>query len=226
MSSKVVTGEMASAALPIAWHRVPAAPTQVWLAKSLPPAQSSGGAPVPDRDPDPDSRIAALERRVHEARQEGAREGEAAGLRRASEQLEPVLRRMAKTVEELAACRSRFRREAEQDLVRLAMAVARRILRRELAIDSGVMLGLVKAALDQLDLRETHRLRAHPQDAPALEPRLRELGLPARLEIVPDAGLERGAAVFETSRGEMDASMDTQLAEISRGLADLVERRQ
>jgi flagellar biosynthesis/type III secretory pathway protein FliH len=88
------------------------------------------------------------------------------------------------------------------------------------------MLGLVKAALDQLDLRETHRLRAHPQDAPALEQRLRELGLPARLEIVPDAGLERGAAVFETSRGEMDASMDTQLAEISRGLADLVERRQ
>jgi flagellar biosynthesis/type III secretory pathway protein FliH len=91
-------------------------------------------------------------------------------------------------------------------------------------VDPAALLGLVKAALDQLDLRETHRLRMHPQDAPAIEQRLRALGIPQRLEVVGDPALERGAAVFETSRGEMDASVDTQLAEISRGLTDLVER--
>jgi flagellar assembly protein FliH len=43
--------------------------------------------------------------------------------------------------------------------------------------------------------------------------------------VTPDPGLERGAAVLETARGELDASIETQLAEIERGFADLVEGR-
>jgi flagellar biosynthesis/type III secretory pathway protein FliH len=31
--------------------------------------------------------------------------------------------------------------------------------------------------------------------------------------------------VFETSRGDLDASINTQLAEIDRGLTDIVQRR-
>jgi len=31
--------------------------------------------------------------------------------------------------------------------------------------------------------------------------------------------------IFETSRGDLDASIDTQLGEIERGLADVVRRR-
>lgn len=226
MSSKVVTGEAASAAPGIVWLRVPSAPTPVWLSGSAAAIPAPAGPSLTQAEAGAENRAAERERRVREARQEGFREGEASGLQRASAQLEPVLDKLARTAEELAACRGRYRREAEQDLVRLALAVARRILRRELTIDPAVMLGLVKAALDQLDLRETHRLRMHPQDAPALEQRLKDLGLPSRLEVVPDAGLERGGAVFETLRGEVDASVDTQLSEISRGLADLVERRQ
>lgn len=225
MSSRVITGRAAAEAPPIAWRRVAAEPTPVWVAKA-PAALAPAGAPKdPAVEAALETRIAELERRVREARLEGQREGEALGMRRAAEQLEPVLNRFARTIEELAAYRNRFRREAEQDLVRLALAVAKRILRRELTIDPGVMLGLVKAALDQLELRETHRIRMHPQDAPAVERHLRDLGLPSRLEVVSDASLERGAAIFETVRGEMDASLDTQLAEISRGLADLMERR-
>jgi flagellar assembly protein FliH len=225
MSSKIVTGQAAREAPGIAWHRVPAAATPVWMARSLPAALPPAGPGDPDQQAALQTQIAELERRILQARQDGAREGEAAGYRRAAAELEPVIARLAETVQELAACRSRFRREAEQDVIALALAIARRILRRELTLDPTVMLGLVKAALDRIDLREVHRLRLHPQDAPAIEQRLRELGLPARLEVVPDPALERGAAVFETARGEMDASMETQLAEISRGLADLTERR-
>ncbi len=212
-------------AAPIEWQKVMPEPTSVWMVKSPPAGHQASGAGASGRDPHLEARIAELEKRVREARQEGVREGEAAAARRAAEQLEPVLNRFAKTIEELAAHRSRFRHEAEQDLVRLSLAVAKRVLRREMAIDPAALLGLVKAALDQLDLRETHRLRMHPQDAPAVEQRLRALGIPQRLEVAADPTLERGAAVFETSRGEMDASVDTQLAEISRGLADLVERQ-
>jgi flagellar biosynthesis/type III secretory pathway protein FliH len=43
---------------------------------------------------------------------------------------------------------------------------------------------------------------------------------------VGDVAQSRGGAVFEISRGALDASVDTQLREIERGLADqLGDRR-
>ena len=51
------------------------------------------------------------------------------------------------------------------------------------------------------------------------------LNLPPGLEISADSELPPGSAIFETSRGELDASVDTQLAEIDRGFADIVKRR-
>ena len=47
----------------------------------------------------------------------------------------------------------------------------------------------------------------------------------AAIELVPDGTQQRGGAVFETSRGLLDASIETQLQEIERGLADQLQRR-
>jgi len=50
------------------------------------------------------------------------------------------------------------------------------------------------------------------------------MGLPQRVEVVADPGLERGAAILESSRGALDVSVETQLAEVERGFADLIRR--
>ena len=44
----------------------------------------------------------------------------------------------------------------------------------------------------------------------------------ARFEVVAEPRLERGAAIFETTRGSLDASIETQLDEIQRGLIDRI----
>jgi len=53
---------------------------------------------------------------------------------------------------------------------------------------------------------------------------LEKMGPPKRIEVTGDPGLDRGAAILESSRGALDMSVDTQLAEIERGFADLVRR--
>jgi flagellar assembly protein FliH len=126
---------------------------------------------------------------------------------------------------ELAGQGHRLRGEAEHDTVKLAVAIARRILHREIALDPEVVLGLVKAAFAKVQARETHRLRVSPADAALLEEHRRSLHLPPALEIVADGSLTQGSVIFETARGDLDASIDTQLGEIERGLADIVQRR-
>jgi flagellar assembly protein FliH len=161
---------------------------------------------------------------IKSAYQKGIRDGQAAARKEMLAQMEAISSRMARTIEEFSGMRQRFRHEAEEDVVALALAIARRILHRELTIAPEALLGIVKAALEKIEAREVHRVRIRPEDAPAVKQFLDKMGLPQRVEVVADPGLERGAAILDSGRGALDASVETQLSEIERGLADLVRR--
>ena len=151
-------------------------------------------------------------------------EGQATARREAAAQMDAMNLQVARAVEELAGLRQRFRHEAEEDVVALAMAIARRILHRELTVAPEALLGLVKAALEKIDLREVHRVRVSRPDAAMVTQHLEKMGLPRPIEVVADPGLPRGSAILDSSRGALDASVETQLAEIERGFADLIRR--
>jgi len=202
MSSRVRVRRSGGETPPIAW---PAAGTARAAAHRAPVAEASAKA-SPELAPD--------------ARQTAFREGEAAGRSAAQNEMRPLVERFARTIEELAGLRPRLREQAERDVVRLAVAIARRVVRRELTIDPQAVGGLVKAALEQLAGEERIRVRVHPEDEAAVRRALAQAGRAASIEIQGDAALERGSAVFETGCGNLDASAQTQLAEIERGLTD------
>jgi flagellar assembly protein FliH len=185
------------------------------------------GCGAADGAPTPAARLAQMERdcqqRVQAAHAAGAREGEAAGRQKASAELQPVLERLARSIEEMGGLRARFRREAEADLIALSLAIARRVLRRELAVDPEALHGLVLGALEKLQSQEIRRVRVHPSHAAMVAACLRQVGGPA-VEVVAEAARELGAVVFETERGNLDASVESQLREIERGLTDRMRR--
>ena len=180
-----------------------------------------------------DERIGELERELTRTREEGeakAREALAAGreqgeaeVRQALEQeLRVEIGKVSRMVQDLIATGPILRRNAEDGLVRLAVAVARRILHREIAVDGEVLLGLVKAALEKIDQREVHVIRTHPDTVPLLRRVLEHGAIKRRIEISADGHLDKGALIFETERGQLDASVEAQLQEIERGFADIV----
>ena len=184
-------------------------------------AYDASGAPLSGNQ----NLVREIETRAQTAYQQGFAAGQASGIQQASERIEPAASALSRIASELALLRKRFRAEAERDTVKLAVAIARRILHRELATDPEAILGLVLAAFQKLDARETSRLRLSPPDAAIVEQHRSRLSFPAGLEIAADATLAPASAVFETARGELDASVDTQLAEIDRGFADLLKGR-
>jgi flagellar assembly protein FliH len=169
--------------------------------------------------------LQALEQRVQVSHQEGYAAGIAAGKQQATDRMQPVLASFAGMIQELAQLKKKFRRDAESSTVGLALAVARRVLYREMAADPEAILGLVKAAFDKCNARETHRLMVSPADLAVIQEHAPRLGFPSGLELASDAKLPRGSVVFETSRGDLDASIDTQLLEIERGFTDIIRRR-
>ncbi|HLI84233.1 MAG TPA: FliH/SctL family protein [Bryobacteraceae bacterium] len=227
MSSKLIRPEDPSPGVaPIEWRRidlpgrtpsyVPPAAAAPAAAVAAPAKSAPLASPPPATTPD----AGELENRIREAHAAGLREGEAAGRGKAAAEMQPVMERLARSIEEIANFRPRLRREAEQDLIRLAMAIARRILRRELAIDPDALHGLILGALEKLQGQEICRVRVHPSHAAAVTACLKQMAAGSTVEIIPDASREVGTVIFETDRGNLDASVESQLREIERGLAD------
>jgi flagellar assembly protein FliH len=152
------------------------------------------------------------------------RDGESAGRTKAAAELQPVIERLSRSIGEIASLRARLRAESEADLVHLALAIARRVLRRELSIDPEAIHGLVLGALEKLQGQETSRVRVHPSHAALVAGYLQQSST-GKIEVVPDPGREPGSVVFETQRGNLDASVETQLQEIERGLADRLRQQ-
>lgn len=210
MSSRILRGG-ASGPQPIRWNRVAEAPQEIGEPE-VTPSKSSVDEP-------------AWMQRVEQARADGFRQGEAAAWDKAKRQTDPAVERLSAALADLAGYRARFRHEAEQQIVDLALAVARKVIDRELHVDAEVLVGVVKAALSKLSLREVMEIRVHPVHRDMVQAYMSRSAVGVEVRVHADPSLQAGAVLIETSRGAIDASIETQLMEIRRGFADLMERR-
>jgi flagellar biosynthesis/type III secretory pathway protein FliH len=193
-------------------------------------AHVSPSAPTSDAADAPTltRRIAQLEHALAEteaaAYARGRRDAESEAQQRFSATIQNTAERLAQSVKQLADLRPRLCKEAEADLLRLGMAIAQRVLHRQLNIDSTALEALVKVSLDRLGRQEQIRVRVHPGLRDSLHAILAKLSS-RPIEVAADSNLEAGGLIFETNRGQLDASIHSQLDEIERGLIDRLENR-
>jgi flagellar assembly protein FliH len=162
--------------------------------------------------------------RLDQSRREAFVEGIAAGRQQAEEQIRPAMEGLAQALAELSRLKETTHDQATKDLVHLAISIAARVIHREVAIDPDALAGLVKAAFMKVQSREINRVSMHPALEGLVRKSLEQCGAPKNLVLAPDTGLKPGEVFFETAQGNLDASVETQLAEIERGLIDKLDR--
>jgi flagellar assembly protein FliH len=160
-----------------------------------------------------------LECRIEQVRRVGLTEGLESGRADTERQLPATLENISEALAELERIRARLREVTERDLVRLAITVAARVIHRETVMDGDALAGLVKAAFLKVQSREVSRVRMHPALESVVSKTLEGCGATG-VVLMPDSSLNTGELLFETSQGLLDASLNTQLGEIERGLLD------
>lgn len=160
-------------------------------------------------------RLATLER---EAFAKGYEQGERAGTEAAGKRGEAMLRRLSDTLTELTSLRASMIRQTENQIVELALAVARRVVHREVSLDRNLMIAIVRVALDRLGESAHVTVRLHPEEFEATgAARVAEFA-GSDITFVPDARVGRGGCRVESDMGMLDASVDAQIQEIARAL--------
>ena len=187
-------------------------------------------AATPTARPEPTAAQAAeyeaqVQMQLQVAFDKGFREGETAARQQAENEVRRAVEQLAVSAAEVAATRADALRRAEADVVQLSIEIARRVLHRELSVDPAALGALVRAALDKLATQRVCRVRVHADQEQLVRATLAQLGRGSEIEVVSDSTQSRGAAIFETENSSLDASIDTQLREIERGLADRLRER-
>jgi flagellar assembly protein FliH len=137
--------------------------------------------------------------------------------------LAPAIAAIRETDAELRQARQAWIAQWEKDVVRLAAAIAARVIRCELRMRPEITLSLLREALDLAAGSPNVRLHLNPEDYQALGVQVRSLidamSSLGDAEVIPDAAVSQGGCRVETRFGAIDQQIDSQLRRIEEELA-------
>jgi flagellar assembly protein FliH len=155
----------------------------------------------------------------HEAFVKGYAQGERAGLEAASTRGQAMMRRLGETVQELTALRAEMLQRTERQVVQLAMAIAEKMIHREISLDRSILVGMARAALDRLSEQGAATIRLHPDDFAAVKPADGSWES-SHVQVVADPLVARGGCLVQSDFGFMDVDVASQFRELTRVLLD------
>ncbi len=161
---------------------------------------------------------AAIEKEAYER---GFSEGEKAGRETGEKMAEAILKQYSGRLDELAQLRKNILSGSEREVVRLALEISRKVVKREITIDDELILTMVKIALNRLAEQTAVTIRLNPKDYHVMMERqssnpLLGAGNEA-IKLIEDPVISRGGALIETESGIIDARIEEQFREIERG---------
>jgi flagellar assembly protein FliH len=148
------------------------------------------------------------ERRAFErGRTQGQTEGQAAERRRKAEQAA----QLAPLIDQVRARFAELEAAGGDALLDLAFAIARHVVRREIATRRDALLPVAREAVSLIADQHAHpRVFLHPQDYAALRAEFDADGLFKGCRFIADARIARGGCRVETAQGEVDATLATR----------------
>lgn len=174
--------------------------------------------------PDEEALAERIAVQIEAAKQEARREADEAWEeeceRRVAVEREAVLR----SCEQFSAERARYFAGVEPEVVKLALAIAARVLHREVTLDPLLLTAAVRVALEKVADGSSAVVRVPSADVMQWGEVFRE-AQKAGVTLSGDDLLKAGECVLETSVGAVDLGVSAQLSEIEQGFFDLLQKR-
>ncbi len=162
------------------------------------------------------------EQALEKARQTARAEAEQRLGERLHKELDKLLPIVKKTADEIGLAKHGWLNQWQRETVHLAVAIAERIIRRELGARPEITQDLVREVLELAAGSGQFKLHLNPDDVEAFGPWVEklaaEMGELAPTDVVADEEISRGGCRVVTQFGAIDHSIEAQLARIEEEL--------
>src|SRR5262245_1532580 len=149
---------------------------------------------------------------------EGVRKGEAELAKRIAEvdvklaALDAIMGTLARPLEELDVA-------IETELTKLALAIAKHLVRRELKHDPTQIIGIIRHTVSLLPLSARNvRIHLHPDDAAIVRERLARASGEQEWQLAEDPLMARGGCRLTADNSSIDARFESSVAAVMSGL--------
>jgi len=165
------------------------------------------------------SELEEVEQRAHkEAYSKGHAAGVAAARAESQQALNQLKTQVASMEKMLAAIAQPFKdldSQVEEQLVQLAVTIARQLVRRELRLDPSQVIAIIRETVALLPAATRDvRVHLHPEDANVVREKLATPTADRAWTIVEDPVMPRGGCRVTTDTAHIDARMDTRIQSI------------
>lgn len=161
---------------------------------------------------------AEMERNLSRVSDESYRKGYTEGVEFQKKAIAPVLDAISTMTKMIPLIRQDIVAKTEEQVVKLALAIAEKILNQEVATRREVIIGVIKGVLKNISETEGMKIRLNPQDFRYImevkKDFLQSFDGVHNVIFEEDASIKRGGAIVETMFGEVDARLESQLKEI------------
>ncbi len=159
-----------------------------------------------------------------EARREAKIEARADWAIELEDRITAERERVVATCTEFGKERASYFTSVEGEVVRLALAIAARVLHREAKLDPLLLGAVVRMALEKVAEDSSAVLHVPTSEADAWRAMLIENGQPA-VTVIGEERMGSADCVLETSVGRVELGVVAQLEEIEKGFFDLLQQR-
>ena len=157
----------------------------------------------------------------------GQRDGYDEGLSRARVEVEGMREEAARLVDAAREEAARIVAAAEPKIAQLALAIARKVIKREVAADPEIVLGNVREALRRVGRDESVSVRTSPIEVSVVHDARKNLAREfdgiGEIMVEEDPSVGPGGCIVGTSRGTVDARIETQVVRAGEQLMEAVD---
>jgi len=134
--------------------------------------------------------------------------------------MEVLKKRYADAILEIGAYKPALFAQAERSVVKLALEISKKLIRREVQVDREIVQSLVKVALSNVAVKSAVTVHLHPDDYKfVLDQRAasrRSGESDQEMILLADRSVERGGCLIESEGGDIDARIEEGFSEIER----------
>ena len=168
---------------------------------------------------DSDTKLKEL---INQAHEHGYSIGFEDGCIEEKKKVDALTKTVSETVSNLEIYKRQLLEKAEESVIKLVLALARKIILKEPSVSNEIILDIIQNALKIVVDPNDLKIKVNPNDLKMLQENKHFLeminGTNPSVKIEPDTTISTGGCIIETDFGDIDARIESQLDTIEKAL--------
>jgi len=156
--------------------------------------------------------------------------GQRDAMSAAAAKLESSAKALAAALKQIDQLRTQMAQNSRDDMLRLVMAIAEQVIQREVSVHADIINQVIAEALKASVRADHYRIKVNADDLAAVNEHkplfLASISGLKNLMIEADPAVTAGGCKIESDLGEVDATLETQLAAIRQALSEAMTGNQ